>query len=109
MMQGLALERCFNHSQREAVARCPSCRHYFCRECITEHEERVICANCLRKLATASVVHRHGFVRAGHIAQCIAGLLLAWFFFYLIGEALLAIPTAFHDEKSWKASSGETE
>ncbi|MBT8374528.1 MAG: rhomboid family protein, partial [Deltaproteobacteria bacterium] len=35
-MKDLALQRCNNHGQREAVARCPKCRRYFCRECITE-------------------------------------------------------------------------
>jgi len=43
------------------------------------------------------------------VAQCVAGLLLAWIFFYLVGEALLAIPTAFHEGKLWQANSGDNE
>jgi hypothetical protein len=108
-MQGLAFQRCFNHSQREAVARCPVCQHYFCRECITEHEERVICAACLRKLTPGETRNRRGFALAGHMGQCVLGLLLAWFFFYLVGEALLAIPTNFHEGKLWQSESFESE
>ena len=43
--------RCGNHAGREAVARCPECRGFFCRECITEHEGRLICAQCQLRLA----------------------------------------------------------
>jgi hypothetical protein len=46
-MTAVAHQRCLHHHEREAVARCPECGHYFCRECITEHDERVICASCL--------------------------------------------------------------
>lgn len=35
-------------------------------------------------------------------AQCLAGVLLAWFFFYLIGETLLALPTSFHEGTLWR-------
>ena len=49
-MQNLAHQRCFNHAVREAVARCPECGQCFCRECITEHDDRVVCAACLKKL-----------------------------------------------------------
>jgi hypothetical protein len=38
-----------------------------------------------------------------HLAQCLAGWVLAWFFFYLIGETLLALPTSFHEGTLWKA------
>ncbi len=42
-------KRCFNHADREASARCPSCKNDFCRECITEHDGRMLCVNCLKK------------------------------------------------------------
>ena len=32
-MNDLLYQRCFNHVLREAVARCPECLRYFCREC----------------------------------------------------------------------------
>jgi hypothetical protein len=32
------------------------------------------------------------------------GLLLAWFFFYLLGESLLALPTSFQEGTLWHAN-----
>ena len=101
-MADLTYQRCFNHAQREAVARCPGCGQFFCRECIAEHEDRVLCAACLRKLARVPLLRRRGFAGVVRLGQGLAGLLLAWFFFYLIGEALLAIPTAFHEGTLWQ-------
>jgi len=103
-MQLLSEQRCLNHSAREAVARCPSCRHYFCRECITEHEERVLCAACLRKLARLPLLQRRGFGTVMRVGQCLLGLLLAWFVFYLAGETLLKLPASFHEGTLWQAS-----
>src|SRR5438876_659767 len=101
-MPNLVLQRCFNHSQREAVARCPACGQYFCRECITEHDDRVICAACLRKLGRGPSLPRRGLAGVGHFCECALGLLLVWFFFYLIGESLLALPTTFHEGSLWQ-------
>ena len=43
-------QTCFQHPDREAVVRCPSCRKYYCRECVTEHDDRMLCSNCLAAL-----------------------------------------------------------
>jgi hypothetical protein len=96
-MQGLALQRCFNHAEREAAARCPSCRNFFCRECITEHDERVLCASCLRKTASSSASLHPLRATLAAVLPCLAGLFLAWFFFYLLGAGLLAIPAKWHN------------
>jgi hypothetical protein len=101
MMQNLVQQRCFNHVQREAVARCPECRGFFCRECITEHEDRVVCAACLRKLARLPLTRRPAFVKAARLAQAALGVLIVWFFFFLIGEGLLALPDSFHEGTLW--------
>lgn len=101
-MPELAQQRCFNHAAREAVARCPGCGHFFCRECVTEHDDRVMCAACLHKLAHVPLLQRRGFARTLRVGQCLLGLLLAWFFFYLIGEALLALPSSFHEGTLWR-------
>jgi hypothetical protein len=98
----LSLQRCFNHLAREAVARCPSCGQYYCRECITEHEDRIICAACLLKLSHIPLTRRRGFVGLRRSVQCLLGLLLTWFFFYLLGESLLALPTSFHEGTLWQ-------
>jgi hypothetical protein len=103
-MRDLASQRCLNHALREAAARCPQCGHCFCRECITEHEDQVICAACLRKLAAGPSTARRrraGFFRLG---QALAGLLAAWFFFYLVGEALMAVPASVHEGTLWRVS-----
>jgi uncharacterized protein (DUF983 family) len=103
-MQDLAHERCFNHAAREAVARCPECGRCFCRECITEHEDRVVCAACLKKLTYKPLTQRPAFVHILRLAQCALGILVAWFFFFLLGEGLLKMPDAFHERTLWQAN-----
>jgi hypothetical protein len=100
-MENLAQQRCFNHFEREAVARCLECRQFFCRECITEHDDRSICAACLQKLAKPPLTKRRAFVGLMRALQCLGGILVAWFFFYLAGETLLGIPTSFHEGTLW--------
>lgn len=91
----IAEERCSNHVSREAVARCPECGRYFCRECISEHDGRVICAFCLKHLSKKPTRRRRlaGLVR---VARVLLGVLLLWSSFYLLGKALLTIPSSFH-------------
>jgi len=93
----IADERCFNHGSREAVARCPECRRYFCRECVSEHEDRVICAFCLKRLGARPSRKRPvaGLIR---IIQVLLGIVLLWSSFYLLGKVLLTIPSSFHDK-----------
>jgi hypothetical protein len=101
-MQDLVQQRCFNHAFREAVARCPQCRQYYCRECITEHDDRAICAACLKKLLQPSPVKRRRLVGFVRIAQCLLGILMAWLFFYWLGRGLLSLPTSFHEGTVWQ-------
>jgi len=101
-MSDLSLQRCLNHASREAAARCPSCAQFYCRECITEHEGRVICAACLRKLAGVPLFQRRGLTSFWRVSQCFLGLLAAWFFFYLLGETLLRLPSSFHEGTLWQ-------
>jgi hypothetical protein len=101
-MNHISQQRCLNHSVREAAARCPECGRYFCRECITEHEDRVLCAQCLRK--TLPTAKRKFFLlsRPVKILQFICGSVLLWIFFYYLGLLLLELPSAFHDGTLWK-------
>jgi hypothetical protein len=101
-MRNLSQQRCFNHSLREAAARCPGCGHFYCRECITEHDDRVICAACLRKLAKVPFTKRSGFVAVLRAVQVLAGVFVAWLFFYILGQFLLSVPSSFHDGTVWK-------
>ncbi|HEX4083861.1 MAG TPA: rhomboid family protein [Chthoniobacteraceae bacterium] len=101
MTPALTLQRCIHHPAREAVARCPECGRYFCRECITEHEDRVICADCLRRIAGGPEKRRDRFAWFGRLVWSALGLLLAWIVFYEIGHGLSLIPSSFHSNALW--------
>jgi hypothetical protein len=102
-MPTLIHQRCFNHSQREAAARCPVCSHFYCRECITEHDDRVICASCLKQLAKQPFRNRRGYAGVARALQLLAGLFMVWSFFYVFGQALLSIDSSFHEGTIWQA------
>jgi hypothetical protein len=97
-MTALAEERCFNHALRQAGARCPSCRRYFCRECVTEHHDRLLCAECLAlAMAPAAAPQRRSW--AGRVLlplQCVGSLLLLWSIFFFVGKLLVVLPNEFH-------------
>jgi hypothetical protein len=110
-MAALTLQRCLHHADREAVARCPECGRFFCRECITEHDERIICASCLAKLSRVTVEPRRRTWWVGGIlpvGRAAVGAVAAWFFFYLLGHFLLTIPTKFHTD-FWKQDFFQTD
>jgi hypothetical protein len=96
-------QRCFHHEFREAASRCPICLRYFCRECVTEHEDRVLCADCLKKIVARDTIVPSGLRRALRGLLPIAGLLMAWLFFYALGRTLLWIPAAVHDGTVWES------
>lgn len=96
-------QRCFHHESREAASRCPVCSRYFCRECVTEHEDRVLCTECLRKIVARGRERSSGFQRALRAFLPLAGLLMAWLFFYAVGRVLLSIPVAVHDGSVWSS------
>jgi hypothetical protein len=95
------------HEQREAVARCPSCAGFFCRECILEHEGRVLCSDCLaREIARGEKpVSTRGRVLPdwlGSSVGSLAGFLALWIFLYLGAMLLLRIPPEFHQGSVWQ-------
>jgi hypothetical protein len=47
---GLRHARCLFHPLREAAARCPHCRGTFCRECVTDEDDKLACPPCLRRM-----------------------------------------------------------
>jgi hypothetical protein len=103
-MQPLSNQRCFNHAIREAVARCPECRQFFCRECITEHDDRVVCAACLARITRKPLTQRLSLVKVLWLAQAVVGLVIVWYFFFIIGESLLKLPNSFHEGTLWKVN-----
>lgn len=101
MFNGLSQQRCFNHRQREAAAKCPECGRYFCRECITEHEDRVLCAQCLRNTKAPAASKFPILVGPVRIFQFFCGLALLWIVFYYLGDILLKLPSSFHEGTLW--------
>ena len=105
----LVRERCWTHPAREAAARCPSCGRSFCRECVTEHDGRLVCAGCLRdELAAASARGRRaGRVKAralaaGQTVLFTLSVLSVWLFFHLLAQTLMAMPSEFHADTLWQ-------
>lgn len=89
--------RCFNHGNREAVARCPACSRTFCRECITEHENRVICAQCLSALGQNGPGKRSRAAVMLHGIVSLVSFIFLWAVFYYLGRILLSMPSTFHE------------
>ena len=67
-------------------------------------DDRIICAACLRKLTERPVRGRRVLAGALRLSQCLVGVLVLWFFFYQIGEGLLAIPASFHEGTLWQVN-----
>lgn len=100
-------QRCVHHPDREAAARCPECRRFFCRECVSEHDGRVLCATCLAAglRVQAMVSSRFGFI--GRALCAVLGLCLAWWFFDLVGQGLMRVPASVHEGSIWEEISNE--
>lgn len=98
-MTAFARQVCLNHPLREAVAICKECARSFCRECIAEHDDRLICASCLQKLTRAAVKPARRWPRAlGALVKSIVGFVLAWLCFYSVGRSLVQMPSTFHED-----------
>ena len=86
-----------SRGQREAVARCPSCRRHYCRECVTEHDHKLLCASCIAALTSSSEVQEQRRWPILPTVQLSASVFVLWVSFYMVGQALLSIPAEFHD------------
>ena len=106
-MADLHQTRCLNHAAREAAARCPVCKNFFCRECITEHNGRVMCAACIQKDGIPAPEKQRGVFKAG-LGGCAAaakicfGIFVLWISFYAVGRLLLLFPDSFHNGDLWR-------
>src|SRR5580658_10096129 len=84
-------QRCWNHEAREAACRCPACGRSYCRECVSEHEGRLLCAACLSGV-TAGLEPDSGRVRkSAPTAMVAAAVLLAWLTYWAAGESVMAL------------------
>ena len=97
-MAALIHQRCLYHASREAVSLCLDCRHYFCRECVTEHSGKLICSSCLAKLVATVPASKNSDWRYWSL-WAFGGLLLCWIVQYYLGWALTQIPSAIHQSK----------
>ena len=93
----LSRARCFNHPEREAVALCPECGRCFCRECVSEHEGRLLCALCIDRLFASRSRKGRRLTWFIPLASMLLGFLLLWSSCYLLGRLLIAIPSPFHN------------
>ncbi len=98
-------QRCANHSFREAAARCPECGRYFCRECVTEHEDRVLCASCLEGLKASAPARSFRLKKVFRFIQFLLSLLVLWLFFYYLGQTLISLSANFHEGTLWQISA----
>lgn len=101
-MQDISQQRCLNHMLREAVARCPDCSRFFCRECITEHEDMVLCTSCLRKRLKPDPNKFQRFQWILRLGYFLSGLTLLYVIFYYVARILVALPTDFHEGTLWQ-------
>jgi len=97
----LRQQRCDNHPSREASARCPECGKFFCRECITEHDDRVLCASCLAKLAIKKTAGQASWAWMPRVALALLAIAVVYAVFFLAGTMLLSIPSHFHSHGGW--------
>ncbi len=100
-MNPIETRRCFNHAEREAAARCLACGRFFCRECVTEHEDRVLCAACIAGQSAGP----HGTGRSFRNLKALFligfGFTVLFLVFYYAGTALTKIPAEFHKGGLW--------
>jgi hypothetical protein len=89
---------CFNHADREPVARCPKCSRYFCRECVSDHDGRLLCSGCLLTIAEQQEEQKNVKIKRRLLPlKVILGVLGAWLAFYILAGCLLSIPSTIHD------------
>lgn len=104
----LTRSRCTIHPEREAAARCVGCETFFCRECITEHEGRMLCVECHRKLAQTDPKPSPKKSRdlpalapLWFLGRALLGWLFMWALLAFIGLIILKMPAEFHDGSIW--------
>lgn len=99
----LRARRCVRHTEREAVARCPGCQGFFCRECVVDHDGRLTCAACLARATTAATPRtKRSWARASRAVVFGASVVALWVLFYATGSLLLRVPTEVHEGTVWR-------
>jgi hypothetical protein len=102
MPENVAQQHCWNHPVRGAVCRCPVCHRPFCRECVSEHASRLLCAACIKASVLAPAQPRRRTAGLFLAAMALASTLLAWAVLFSLGQIImesvtLADRSAWHD------------
>ena len=101
-MESSLHQTCLNHPDREAAAQCPSCKRPYCRECITEHDYKMICANCLSELSAEQGAKSRGFsLPIMPVFQITAAFLILWTVYYQLGDLLIDLSDSFRSWQEW--------
>jgi uncharacterized membrane protein YvbJ len=95
--RALRERKCVNHASREAVARCPECKKDFCRECITEHNNKMLCTNCLHEKTKRKEAKKKKLEILFTIFLFCLGMLISYYFFFGLASMLSEIPDQFHN------------
>ncbi len=96
---------CHHHPERDSVARCPSCGLVFCRECVVEHDGKILCASCMRNAVKSAQVPVRKKLNLGPWVlglKFVVALFFLWFCFFGVGRMLLKMPASYHDGSVWK-------
>jgi hypothetical protein len=102
MPENVAQQHCWNHPVRGAVCRCPVCHRPFCRECVSEHAARLLCATCIKASVSAPAETHRRSTPFWFATMAVASTLLAWAIFFSLGQIImesvtLADRSAWHD------------
>jgi hypothetical protein len=84
-------QRCWNHEAREAACRCPGCGRSYCRECVSEHEGRLLCAACLSGVTGGREQSGGRWRKLAPAAMIAAAILLAWLAYWAAGESVMSV------------------
>ena len=98
----ISRSRCYNHPTREAVALCTVTGKPYCRECIVEHEGKMVAAHVVADLlAEPEQTSDSRWKRGRQWLVSGISLLVLWYGFFLLGRLLLSIPSRFHEGNFW--------
>ena len=93
-------QRCWNHELREAVCRCLGCGRSYCRECVTEHTGRLLCAGCIAKEGVADRPRSRRFQGLGMPLAAMLAFFFAWLVLYGTGAGIITL-TQRMEQRQW--------
>jgi hypothetical protein len=105
-MAGIELQqRCWNHEAREAACRCPGCGRSYCRECVSEHDGRLLCAACLSAVTSGREPVGGRGRNLAPAAMIAAAILLAWLTYWVAGESVISVIRRMQQEPKSRAGA----